>query len=148
MQTSGTHTFSTYRRAARFRRAVSRGAAICNRKESSGGRYGRLQRRRQPDLVVANSTANTVSILLGSGNGTFATHVDYATDSTPQSVVVADFNGDGHLDLAVTNIGSNTISVFLGNGDGTFKPKVDYATGRGPKGIAAADFNGDGSPDI
>jgi hypothetical protein len=100
------------------------------------------------DLAVANSTSNTVSVLLGKGNGTFSPKVDYATGNTPQSVVIGDFNGDGYLDLAVTDSTSNTVSVFLGNGDGTFQPKVDYATGKGPRGAAAGDFNGDGYLDL
>jgi hypothetical protein len=100
------------------------------------------------DLAIANSTSNTISVLLGKGDGTFGLKVDYATGSSPQGVAVGDFNGDGHLDLAVTNSASNTVSVFLGNGDGTFQPKVDYATGKGPHGVAVGDFNGDGDLDI
>jgi hypothetical protein len=100
------------------------------------------------DLAIANSTSNTVSVLLGKGDGTFSPKVDYATGNTPQGVAVGDFNGDGHLDLAVTSSASNTISVFLGNGDGTFKAKVDYATGRQPQGVATGDFNGDGHLDL
>src|ERR1700691_4705052 len=47
------------------------------------------------DVVTANSTANTVSVLLGHGDGTFAPHSDYAVEGGPTSIVVGDFNGDG-----------------------------------------------------
>lgn len=77
----------------------------------------------KPDLVVVNGGVNTVSILLGNGDGTFQAHVDYPTGTTPSSVTVGDFNGDGKLDLAVTNQDDNTVSILLGNGDGTFKTK-------------------------
>jgi hypothetical protein len=100
------------------------------------------------DLAIANATSNTISVLLGKGDGTFAPKVDYATGNTPQGIAVGDFNGDGHLDIALTNSGSNTVSVFLGNGDGTFQPKVDYATGNKPQGIAVGDFRGNGNLDI
>ena len=100
------------------------------------------------DVVVANSTANTVSVLLGKGDGTFGAKTDYATGNVPEGIAFGDFNGDGHLDLAVTNSASNTVSILLGNGDGTFQPKVDYSTGRGPRGIAVSDFNGDGHYDL
>jgi hypothetical protein len=100
------------------------------------------------DLAVANSTSNTVSVLLGNGDGTFGPKVDYVTGSTPEGVAVGDFNGDGHLDLAVTNSTSNTVSILLGNGDGTFQAKTDYATGKQPRGIAVADFNRDGNLDV
>jgi hypothetical protein len=74
------------------------------------------------DLVIANSASNTVSVLLGNGDGTFteAPGSPFAVGAQPRAVVVADFNGDGNLDFAVANSGDNTISVFQGNGDGTF----------------------------
>jgi hypothetical protein len=100
------------------------------------------------DYAVANSGANTVSILLGNGDGTFKPKVDYTTGSTPKGVAVGHFTGSGHLDIAVTNSGSNTVSVLLGNGDGTFQAKIDTATGKGPTGIAVSDFNNDGNFDL
>ena len=34
------------------------------------------------DLAVVNSNSNTLSVLLGNGNGTFAPKTDYATGTT------------------------------------------------------------------
>jgi hypothetical protein len=118
----------------------------------------------KPDLVVTNSTDNTISVLLGKADGTFNPKVDYPTGTRPVSVAIADFNQDGILDLAVTNenclvgegegrfpalnCGPGTVSVFLGNGDGTFQPRVDYSTGEEPLSLVAADFNGDGKMDL
>ena len=96
------------------------------------------------DLAVANSGSNTVSVLLGNGNGTFQPQVTYAVGQVPQALVAGDFTGDGRLDLAVANNSSNTVSVLLGKGDGTFAPQVTYAVGNSPVGIVAGDFNGDG----
>ncbi|HKH98943.1 MAG TPA: FG-GAP-like repeat-containing protein [Candidatus Sulfotelmatobacter sp.] len=102
------------------------------------------------DIAVVNATSNTVSILLGNGDGTFpqTPSSTLTTGGVPQGIVVGDFNGDNIPDLAVTNSSSNTVSVFLGNGDGTFKPQVTYATGKQPQGIAAGDFNADGNLDL
>src|ERR1700730_2764672 len=72
------------------------------------------------DLAVANSSSNTVSILLGKGDGTFGAKTDFGVGFRPRSVAVGDFNGDGKLDLAVANEFSGTVSILLGNGDGTF----------------------------
>jgi type II secretory pathway component GspD/PulD (secretin) len=74
------------------------------------------------DLVIANSTSNNVTVLLGNGDGTFveAAGSPYPVGKEPSSVVVADFNGDGDLDFAVANKGDNTISVFKGDGRGGF----------------------------
>src|SRR4029079_17380387 len=51
------------------------------------------------DLVVANGDTNTVSVLLGSANGTCTPPQTFTTGMNPRSVAVADVNGDGVLDL-------------------------------------------------
>jgi hypothetical protein len=102
------------------------------------------------DLAVTNAGDNTVSILLGNGEGTFQPAVSYAVGKTPQSIAVGDFNGDGKLDLAVPNANDNTVSILLGNGDGTFTAASGspFSVGSGPLAIAAVDFNGDGNLDL
>src|SRR6185437_29182 len=72
----------------------------------------------------------------------------YAVGSSPQSVVVGDFNGDGKVDLAVLNTGSNNVSILLGNGDGTFQAAKNFDAGDNPSGIFVRDFNGDGKLDL
>ena len=50
------------------------------------------------DLATANVDGNTVSVLLGNGDGSFRTNVDYSVGNPnwlPTSVAVGDFNGDG-----------------------------------------------------
>ncbi|MBS1841222.1 MAG: VCBS repeat-containing protein [Acidobacteria bacterium] len=83
------------------------------------------------DLVIANQNSNTVTVLLGNGDGTFAEAPGspFAVGAQPRSVVVADFNGDGRLDFAVADSGDNTIATFQGNGDGTFTafPKSPFS---------------------
>jgi hypothetical protein len=100
------------------------------------------------DLVVANNTAGTISVLRGNGDGSFRTAVNYRVGANPSGLVVADLNSDGALDVVVTNDNSGTVSVLLGNGDGTLRDAVNYATGPRPYALAAADFDGDGNLDL
>lgn len=98
-----------------------------------------------------DNTGSQVSVLLGKGNGTFYPHVEYQAGSSPNAVVVGDFNGDGKLDLVTENgdTGSGDINVLLGNGDGTFQSPVEYPAGAIPFfGLATGDFNGDGHLDL
>src|SRR5262249_32384323 len=100
------------------------------------------------DLVLAPQFADTVSVLLGNGDGTFGPPTDFTVGTYPFPLAAADFNGDGKVDLGVANYVSNSVSVLLGNGDGTFLPKVDFPVGPFPVGLASADFNGDGKLDL
>ena len=102
-----------------------------------------------PDLAVANNAANTITILLGKGDGTFTTAASLQTGSGPYALAVGDFNRDGHLDLAVTLSNNNSVNVFLGNGDGTFTAANSSSqTGPQPLGVAVGDYNGDGLLDL
>src|SRR5207247_456735 len=100
------------------------------------------------DLAVSNAGSNTVSVLLGNGNGTFQPAGNFGTGGTPQSVATGDFNSDGRLDLAVANTGSNTVSVLLGNGDGTFQAARTFDAGCRPVSVVACDFNRDCELDL
>src|SRR5438132_5406623 len=65
----------------------------------------------KPDLAVTNYGSNTVSILLGNGDGTFPAPVNFGAATNPRSVAVGDFNGDAKRDLAVLNQGPNNVSI-------------------------------------
>jgi hypothetical protein len=100
------------------------------------------------DLATANYSDNTVSVLLGNGDGTFGAHTEFTTATSPQGIVVADFNSDGKLDLATANASGNSISILLGQGGAVFANHVDFPTGSGPTMVVAGDFNGDGKQDV
>ena len=104
------------------------------------------------DLAVANTKTreNSVSVLLGNGDGTFQTQKKYSTAGPNNyTVASADLNGDGFPDLVASGrFGSSAAVVLLGAGDGTFLPGVKYRTGNEPATLTLADLNGDGNPDI
>ncbi len=80
-------------------RPVSLGANAAPRAVTVGD----VNRDGKPDLAVANAGANTVSILLGNGDGTFQVSLSVAVGLSPSGVGVGDFNGDGKPDMAVAN---------------------------------------------
>ena len=106
------------------------------------------------DLIAANVgwpdlfLGSTLEVFLGHGDGTFDPADAFVAGTTPTTILVADFDQDGHLDLAVSNYQGASVSVLLGNGDGTFQAKTDYPIARYVGAAVTADLNGDGHADI
>src|SRR5262249_53148108 len=102
------------------------------------------------DLAVANSGANTVSVLLGNGSGSFGSANHFATGGSigASSVAIADFDRDGRPALAFPNFATpGTIAVLRQNEDGSFGPAQTFTVGANPAAVVVADLNGDGRMD-
>jgi Flp pilus assembly secretin CpaC len=95
------------------------------------------------DLAVADETDGNVSILLGNGDGTFATHTDFTAGSGPVGIFAGDFTGEGNPDLVVADSTGPNQDVLVGNGDGTFNIPLSLPTGNSPGAVAAADLDDD-----
>jgi hypothetical protein len=122
-----------------------------------------LTRNGRLDLATANSSDDTVSVLLGNGAGGFAPasgspfavpdgNEDPHTPGLPQSIGVGDFACLGIPDLAAANFNgsSDNVAVLEGDGSGGFTnaPGSPFAANGNPDPLAVGDFNGDGTPDI
>jgi Domain of unknown function (DUF4347)/FG-GAP-like repeat len=104
------------------------------------------------DLVIGHWSGvgvDNISILLGNGDGTFASATNINNIGTfGGTVQVGDFNSDGKPDIAVANILDRTVSVLLNNGNGTFGSinKINLTTSLSL--LRLGDFNGDGKLDV
>jgi hypothetical protein len=108
------------------------------------------------DLATANGCGHaatcgrpgTVSVLLGNGNRTFQSAVNYDAGSYPFAVVAANFRNGPALDLAVTDLDSGNIDILYGTGHGTFVQGPLIPTNSRPTGLAVGDINNDGKLDL
>ena len=117
------------------------------------------------DLVVANQTdsngdwqdGSVASVLIGNGDGTFQSALNYASgDIVGSSLAIVDVDGDHKLDVVMVNqcidnynCVNGAVSVLLGNGDGTLRAAVNYNPGAWDSyGVAIADVNADGKADL
>ena len=104
------------------------------------------------DIVSGNSGLATlggssVSVLLGNGNGTFASAVNYVVGPLPVSVATGDINGDRFNDVVVARAG-NFVTVLLNNGDGTLLTPFNIVVGDSQKFVSLVDLNADAKLDM
>ena len=111
------------------------------------------------DMVNTNlygGAGAQISVLLGNGDGTFKTQVQYEAGRKPNGVSLGDVNGDGFADIAVSNrYGSNlsgtstNIGILINKGDGSFNPVTLLTTSNySNSNMNMTDVNGDGKLDL
>jgi hypothetical protein len=110
-----------------------------------------------PDLAVTNQSAASVTILVNATSFgrslSFQPQVVLAVANAPDSIAIADLDGDGRRDVAVGNLNATSVSVLMnettpGSATASFAPRVDISVRFNPADVALADFNGDGRPDL
>jgi hypothetical protein len=110
------------------------------------------------DLVVSDPADETVSILLGTGQGGFGSALSVAAGRAPQAVALGDLDGDGDLDAAVCNRGIAGAGgwqdhgfTVLWNASGAFSTSTFVAlpaTQIQPSDLELGDLDGDGDLDV
>jgi hypothetical protein len=91
-----------------------------------------------------------MALALGHGDGTFGNSMVFASPLAANSLLAADFTGDGFVDLLGYSQKGFFLDVLPGKRDGTFGAVIQTANTSGlnlPLAVAA-DLNKDGKPDI
>ncbi|MEO6150286.1 MAG: FG-GAP-like repeat-containing protein [Mucilaginibacter sp.] len=97
------------------------------------------------DLLTANNTAKSFSVLRNTGTGTdlaFAAKVDIITPGKPSAIATGDFDNDDKPDVVVTNGDINSASIFENKAvagaisASSFAAAFTMATGNNPVDIA------------
>lgn len=101
-----------------------------------------------PDIVTANGSSDSISVLLSDGAGGFGAALQYPTGTDAVAIAVADLNGDGWQDIVTTDLGDDSVAVLLNNGDGSLAAPVEQSVGAGPVSVSLADVNADGHLDV
>lgn len=100
-------------------------------------------------LLVLASTASVVLLTQAGAASSVTAHFqwpyDYPTGNHPNSVAVADFDGDGHLDNVSAG---NHISVVFGSANGDLDEEDRYHLDPHMESVAVGDFDADGHPDV
>lgn len=99
------------------------------------------------DLLISNGADNTVSVILGNGNGTFRAQLTIATGGAVRDYDLQDFNNDGHLDIGLISYTSGQLITYLGTGLGTFNSGSTASIGNTAGGVDFADYDHDGTID-
>ncbi len=100
------------------------------------------------DLLTTNMSSNTISILIGNGDGTFHDQIQLHVCQEPRSLATGLFNRDIYPDIVLACSGVDQISVLLGRSDGRFEEGPQYPVHRTPIAIASDDLNGDHLADL
>jgi hypothetical protein len=118
----------------------------------------------KPDLIIPDDYAGDISIyrnISSTGSltaGSFAPRVILpmvvGSYDNPDSLAIADLDGDGRLDIVAINADSKIVSILKNISSpgsittNSFAPRVDLAAGTTMRGLAVRDLDGDGRPEI
>ncbi|HJQ83529.1 MAG TPA: FG-GAP-like repeat-containing protein [Candidatus Binatia bacterium] len=101
------------------------------------------------DLCTSAADDAGVWVLLGAGDGTFASTQSILLGGEPHGIATLDVDGDADPDIVDANVGSGDLALLLNDGSGTFGSPTFFDGGvTGEYGLASADMDGDGITDL
>lgn len=100
------------------------------------------------DVATSNYGLDTVSVLLGDGEGSFGDDTQFSVAASPFELVVADLDNDGDEDIATASNASDGVFVLLGDGAGDVNGEALIDGLNSPWAIAVEDFDDDSLLDL
>jgi hypothetical protein len=100
-----------------------------------------------PDLAVANTISDSVSVLFGDGRGRFPRVQNFAVIRQPTFLMTGFMNNDHRIDLIVGNQQDEKVSILRGEPGGLAAATVGEM-GTTVRPLVSEDFNGDGQIDL
>lgn len=111
---------------------------------------GHFNQDQRLDIAVVNGSGDSgLSLLLADDRGGFMAPKKIDVGSGfPTSLVLGDFDYNGHLDIVVSKGSPAELMLVLGDGAGNFGRPEKISAGAAPSYLTAADFNKDGRLDL
>ncbi|MBK7704479.1 MAG: VCBS repeat-containing protein [Acidobacteria bacterium] len=120
------------------------GTNIRTRSQPSAIAVGRINSDSNDDLVVTNFGANSFSVFVGTGLGTFQLLQSISTPS-PAAVELANLNDDNNIDIAIANYDADAVLSCFGGAGGFFASCFSAPVGFNPISVTSGDFVGSGT---
>lgn len=99
------------------------------------------------DIAFGNATSNSVTILVGDGNGGFLARSDTAIGQLPNVLATGDLNNDLRPDLIAASP-NGVVFALVGHGDGAFTVMGGLTFRAAVSAASIGDLDGDGIVDL
>ena len=101
------------------------------------------------DIVTANRSGGTVSILRNDGTGAFVLAAPSpVVGGAPTGVAVLQVDNNPRLDIVTSNFGNQSVNLLLDNGPSAFKTATHHTVLMTPQSVVPVDVDGDGRLDL
>lgn len=116
----------------------------------SSATIGDFNNDRQQDIIASDSSAKTLYVFFGVGNGSFAAPILQSISQEPTWLDYHDFNDDGILELLVVSRYNASLQILSGFGNGSFKlaSELRLNSRSSPEHFFVADLDNNQSKDI